>query len=102
LEIQVAAVLWRLSNTHFGYRLAEQFLGITAGSYARFTDRFITAMSDLLDEFVNWGVHDVETARRKAAEFEDVDMPGVRLSNVIGAIDGKLIAIQKPSLHGNA
>ncbi|KAL0088719.1 hypothetical protein J3Q64DRAFT_1881754 [Phycomyces blakesleeanus] len=102
IEIQVATVLWRFANTHFGYHLTEQFLGVSAGSYTRFTMRFITAMSDYSDKFVNWGVHDSETAARRAAEFEQPERRGVRLPGVIGAIDGKLISIQKPSLHGNS
>jgi hypothetical protein len=102
VEIQVATVLWRLANTHFGYRLAEQFLGISSGSYTRYTLNFLTAMTDNFEQFVNWGVHDVEIARKKSAEFERRDEPGVRLPNVIGAIDGKLINIQKPRIHGNA
>jgi hypothetical protein len=102
VEIQVATVLWRLANTHFGFRIAETFLGVSAGSYARFTERFITVMSDYINQFVTWGVHDVQTARRKAADFQKIRAHGVRLPNVIGAIDGKLIAIHKPSVHGNS
>ncbi|KAL0085161.1 hypothetical protein J3Q64DRAFT_1835575 [Phycomyces blakesleeanus] len=101
IELQFATVLWRFANTNFEYRLAEQFLDISAGSYTRFTMRFITAMSDYFDKLVNWGVYDSETTRRKAAGFEQPERRGVRLPDVIGAIDGKLISIQKPSLHGN-
>lgn len=102
VEIQVATVLWRIANTHFGYRLAEQFLGISAGSYCRFTDRFIEVMSDLSVDLIDWRVHDEATAAARAAEFLNGGRRGVRLPNVIGAIDGKLITIQKPSVHGNS
>ncbi|KAL0080226.1 hypothetical protein J3Q64DRAFT_1240524 [Phycomyces blakesleeanus] len=102
IEIQVATVLWRFANTHFGYCLAENFLGVSVGSYTRFTLWFITAMSDYSDRFVNWGVHDSATAIRKAAEFKQPERRSIRLPGVIGAIDRKLISIQKTSLHGNA
>ncbi|OAD67145.1 hypothetical protein PHYBLDRAFT_151751 [Phycomyces blakesleeanus NRRL 1555(-)] len=102
IEIQVATVLWCFVNTHFGYCLTEQFLGVSAGSYTQFTMRFITAMSDYSDKFVNWRVYDSETGARRAAEFEQPERHGVSLSDVIGAIYGKLISIQKPFLHGNS
>ena len=33
VEVQLACILWRFANTHFGYRIASVSLGVTAGSY---------------------------------------------------------------------
>lgn len=46
---QVAVILWRFSNTHFGYRMAKDKFGCGHGSYNDFTDRFILAMSTVVD-----------------------------------------------------
>ncbi|OAD72662.1 hypothetical protein PHYBLDRAFT_73070 [Phycomyces blakesleeanus NRRL 1555(-)] len=78
------------------------FLGVSAGSYTWFTMQFITVISDYSDMFVNWGVHDSETAARRVAEFEQPERRGICLPGVIETIAGKLISIQKPYLHRNS
>ncbi|OAD75504.1 hypothetical protein PHYBLDRAFT_166744 [Phycomyces blakesleeanus NRRL 1555(-)] len=45
---QVAVVLWRFSNTHFGYRMAKDKFGCSHGGYNNFTDQFILAMSSII------------------------------------------------------
>ncbi|KAG2201841.1 hypothetical protein INT47_004398 [Mucor saturninus] len=97
VEIQVACVLWRFANTHFGYRIAETHLGITAGSFNNFTNRFIDAMLEITPEIIT------ERALNNAREFSKLDGPdATRLSGVLGAIDDKLVVIQKPAINGNA
>lgn len=44
VEIQIALVLWRFANTHFGFRIAEVNLGVSAGTYNNITNRFIDFM----------------------------------------------------------
>ncbi|OAD68359.1 hypothetical protein PHYBLDRAFT_173357 [Phycomyces blakesleeanus NRRL 1555(-)] len=52
---QIAVVLWRFSNTHFGYRMAKNKFGCSHGSYNNFTDQFILAMSSIvIDNSITW------------------------------------------------
>jgi hypothetical protein len=44
--IQIAAVLWRYANCHFGYRIFEATMGFSQGSYHNFSERFLAAMID--------------------------------------------------------
>ncbi|KAI7860805.1 hypothetical protein BDC45DRAFT_529429 [Circinella umbellata] len=50
IEIQVTVMLWRLANSMFGFRVMQETLGISNGSYTNFTDRFISAMQMILLE----------------------------------------------------
>ena len=103
VEVQVACVLWRFANTHFGYRIAETYLGVTAGSFNNFTNRFIDAMLEITPELITWPIEDRQRALNNAREFAELGGPGAtRLSGVLGAIDGKLVVIQKPAINGNA
>ncbi|KAG2215747.1 hypothetical protein INT45_005204 [Circinella minor] len=88
IEIQVAAVLWRFANSHFGFHLMCVLLNISDGSFSNFTDRFIKAMK--------------RVARNIAHQFKAKDgSDSRRLGKVIGAMDGKLVVIQKPSGRGD-
>ena len=102
--IQVAAVLWRFANTHFGYRLSESFLGIKAGSYHALTKRFVSAMKKLGERnIIAWPSDDSDRSRQLAREFGALCCNnGIVLKNAIGALDGKLFVIRKPSIMGNA
>ncbi|KAG2194761.1 hypothetical protein INT47_012063, partial [Mucor saturninus] len=103
VEVQVACVLWRFANTHFGYRIAETHLGVTAGSFNNFTNRFIDAMLEITPEIITWPIEDRKRALNNAREFSELGGPdATRLSGVLGAIDGKLVVIQKPAINGNA
>ncbi|CAO3680585.1 unnamed protein product [Rhizopus stolonifer] len=44
VEIQIATVFWRFSNSHYGYRITEMTLGVSAGSFHNFNERFLDAM----------------------------------------------------------
>ncbi|KAG2193018.1 hypothetical protein INT47_012143 [Mucor saturninus] len=85
LKVQVTCVLWRFANTHFGYRIAETHLGVTAGLFNNFTNRFIDAMLEITPEIITWPIEDGERALNNAR-----------------AIDSKLVVIQKPAINGNA
>src|SRR6185312_815714 len=50
-EIQVGIVIQRLAN-HLGYRQLEQMFGVSQGSVAYFTERFIEAILDTLPAYV--------------------------------------------------
>ena len=95
---QVAVVMWRFSNTHFGYRMAKEQFGCSHGSYNNFTDRFIGAMStDIMNRVITWPTT-VRRTRSIANGFaKDTQKGHRRLEKVIGAIDGKLFSIHKPS-----
>ncbi|KAG2193042.1 hypothetical protein INT47_009292 [Mucor saturninus] len=84
VEVQVVCVLWRFANTHFGHRIAETHLGVTAGLFNNFTNRFIDAMLEITPEIITWPIEDRERAFNNAR-----------------AIDGKLVVIQKPAINGN-
>ncbi|CAO3587183.1 unnamed protein product [Absidia cylindrospora] len=91
--IQVACVLWRFANAHFGYRMASIQMSISQGSYHKFTVRFLEAMIDIHGGVISWPVG--EELDRVEEGFRGVDkLPG----GVVGAIDGKLVVIHKP--HG--
>lgn len=104
VEIQVACVLWRFANTHFGYRIAEVTLGVSAGSYRNFTERFNGAMHAICFEVISWPLNDPVKAMQSANEHVRLGVVGRRrtLPKVLGSIDGKLVVIQKPSENGNA
>lgn len=95
---QAAIVLWRFSNTHFGYRMAKDKFGCSHGIYNNFTDRFINVMStSIMSKVITWP-KTVERAREIADGFGNDTISGKKcLKGVIGAIDGKLIVIQNPS-----
>lgn len=101
---QVAVVLWRLSNTHLGYRMARELLGVTQGSYHRFTSRFLTSMKRCLYRYsIRWP-STVEECRTIMAGFAvpSRETGNEHLRECIGAIDGKLVVVQKPSNFGNS
>ena len=101
-EVQVAVVLWRFANGLFGFRLLKNMLGITDGSVNKFTNRFVKAMTRIAPQFINWPFNDSERATAIAQGFESLGGPqSRRLPRVIGAMDGKLVVIQKPKEHGN-
>ncbi|CAO3583500.1 unnamed protein product [Absidia cylindrospora] len=91
--LQIACVLWRFANSHFGYRMVSVNMGIAQGSYHNYTERFMTALYDTHRHCIRWPVG--EDAARVAEGFiGDDKLPG----GVIGAIDGKLVVIHSP--HG--
>ncbi|KAI8328336.1 hypothetical protein BC941DRAFT_477031 [Chlamydoabsidia padenii] len=100
IHIQVATVLWRFGNTHVPFRLAEVLLGISTGSYRNFTERFFTALNERHKHQIHWPTTQEELnatmggfACIEESEFET----SLWLPNVIGALDGKLVRIHKPS-----
>lgn len=99
VEIQVAVVFWRFANCHLGYRIAEMTMGVSAGSFCQLTRRFLNAMLGLSASIINWPINDPTRAADIVQGF--ATGPNTRLSNVIGAIDGKNVVIQKPSVRGN-
>ncbi|OAD67108.1 hypothetical protein PHYBLDRAFT_67244 [Phycomyces blakesleeanus NRRL 1555(-)] len=73
---QIAVALWYLSNTHFGYRIALELL----------TPATLEESQKIMDGFAVFSVR---------SEHQ-------HLNECIGAVDKKLIVIQKPSLFGNS
>jgi hypothetical protein len=103
VEIQVATVLWRFSSTHYGYAQARRTLGISDGSYGNFTKRFLDAMIDASADLIQWPTNDPIASNNIAQGFSDLSTPVKKiLPNVVGAMDGKLVVIQKPAKDGNA
>ena len=100
VEVQVATVLWRFSNCHYGYRIAETTLGVSAGSYHNFTERFLGAMMTISKSVITWPINNPARAAEIANEFQERG-DTVRLDEALGAIDGKNFVIQKPSVRGN-
>ncbi|KAG1468603.1 hypothetical protein G6F56_003736 [Rhizopus delemar] len=100
LEIQIAVVFWRFSNCHYGYRIAEMTLGVSAGSFRNFTERFLDAMMTISKSIIAWPINDPEKAAIIADGFRNKGR-NIRLDQAIGAIDGKNIVIQKPIRRGN-
>ena len=100
--MQVAIVIWRFSNTHFGYRLAKEMFGVGHGSYNEFTNRFCNAMTSVvLNKVITWPTT-VERTREIASGFaRNTNRNNRRLQDVVGAIDGKLVIIQKPTKADN-
>ncbi|KAI8329546.1 hypothetical protein BC941DRAFT_196748 [Chlamydoabsidia padenii] len=98
--IQVATILWRMTNTHAGYRIVKNTMGISNGSYMNFTTRFLKAMVDCFKHKIHWPTTESEVRRTIASFTARPDSEGVirgRLPcGVIGALDGKLVNIFKP------
>ncbi|KAG2216072.1 hypothetical protein INT45_001345 [Circinella minor] len=102
IEIQVAAILWRFANSHFGFRLMCVSLNISDGSFSNFTDRFIEAMKRVGEREIIWPKNDIQLARNIAHQFKTKDgSDSRRLGKVIGAMDGKLVVIQKACGRGD-
>lgn len=97
IYIQVACALWRFANCHFGFRIAKVHRNVTAGSYNNFTDRFIDAMAS--PEARNHCLHWPDTPERVESTIEGFKS-FAGMDGCIGAIDGKLVVIQKPSVNG--
>lgn len=100
VEIQIALVLWRFANTHFGFRIAEVNLGVSAGSYNNVTNRFVDFMFRISASVISWPYNDPVRALEIANGFKNLG-DNKRLDNVIGAMDGKNFVIQKPHIRGN-
>ncbi|KAI7855432.1 hypothetical protein BDC45DRAFT_568326 [Circinella umbellata] len=102
VEIQVAVVLWRFANSMFGFRVMQETLGISDGSYTNFTDRFISAMQVVSHKYITWPKDDLVRTREIAEGFiikSTREKP--RLPSVIGAMDGKLVVIQKHARYSD-
>jgi hypothetical protein len=72
VEYQVASVLWRFGRAHFAYIDAERVLGISAGSYNRFTNRFIDAMTSISGRVIKHPFNDPAKQRANAQAFLDL------------------------------
>lgn len=96
--MQVAVVIWRFSNCHFGYRMMEATLGFSQGSLFNFTNRFLQAVNDKLGHLVSWpSTEDEFRDVKQNFEYPDPkDRTIRRLPGVIGAVDGKLVVIHRP------
>lgn len=98
--IQVSCALWRLANSHTGYRAMHVLLGVSHGSYMNFYRRFLDAVEGVHGDLINWPMN---TTRVNAIHtgFEWPHGPrGVRrLPNVIGALDGKNVIIEARREH---
>lgn len=46
--MQIAVVIWRFANCHFGYRMVEATMGFSQGPLFNFTERFLEAVNDQL------------------------------------------------------
>ena len=99
VEIQVATVFWSFTNGHYGYRITEVTLGVSPGSYRNFTERFLSAMMTISKTIITWPINDPERATNIANGFMERGETE-QLDQVIGAIDGKNIVIQKPKRRG--
>ncbi|KAL0091926.1 hypothetical protein J3Q64DRAFT_1875520 [Phycomyces blakesleeanus] len=101
---QVAIVLWRLSNTHLGYRMASEMFGVSQAAYHRFTERFLKAMiCCFLNDTIKWP-STIRESRRVMSGFAEASRRtgNPHLKSCIGAIDGKLVVVQKQSSFGNS
>lgn len=100
VEIQIALVLWRFANTHFGFRIAEINLGVSAGTFNNITNRFVDFMFRISASVISWPYNDSARAIGIANGFKNLG-ENQRLDNTIGAMDGKNFVIQKPHVRGN-
>lgn len=102
VEIQIALALWRFASTHFGFRIAEVHLGVSAGTYNNVANRFIDFTFRISASIISWPYNDPQRACEIADGFRNLgDEDKVRLDGIIGAMDGKNIIIQKPHEQGN-
>jgi hypothetical protein len=95
IEMQVAIVLQRFANP-MSYRELETSFGISQGSVQNFTKRFCTAVLENLQHAIKWPTGQLmqEVIEGFApSEFRR------RIPNVIGAIDGSHIPIQRPQIE---
>ena len=82
LEIQVGVVIQRFANP-MGYRQLEQMFGISQGSVAHFTKRFIEAVLDTLQHVIHWP--DSERFQQVIEGFAPPEF-GQRISNVVWSL----------------
>lgn len=101
VHVQVAVVLWRFANSHFGFRIMRETLGISDSSYNNFTNRFNNATVRIGKRVITWPKNDLERTRRITQGFHLGGCDQTRLPGGIGAMDGKLVVIQKPSKNGD-
>ncbi|CAG8576222.1 4179_t:CDS:2 [Paraglomus occultum] len=95
IEMQVAIVLQRFANP-MSYRELETSFGISQGSVENFTKRFCIAVLKNLQYAIKW-----PTDQSMQEVVEGFAPPEFRnpIPNVIGAIDGSHIPIQRPQVE---
>ena len=102
VEVQVATVPWRFANSTYGFRIMNETVDITDGSYNNFTNRFIKAMRKIGESVIIWPLRDPQRCILNPGKFLSKGTAAEpRLPQVIDTMNGKLINIQKPSKHGN-
>ena len=59
--IQISCAIWRLANTHIGYRTQHMSWGVSHGSYMNFKRRFVEAVVGVFGPLINWPSTDLNT-----------------------------------------
>ncbi|KAL0097152.1 hypothetical protein J3Q64DRAFT_1828367 [Phycomyces blakesleeanus] len=87
---QIAVVLWHLSNTHFGYRIALELLIVSHRSYSRFINRFV---NDMIQSFLKTTIRWPATLEESQKIMDRFAVPSVQseyqhLNECISALVG--------------
>lgn len=94
--IQISCAIWRLANCHIGYRTMHTVFGVSHGSFINFFRRFLAAVKDVYGGLISWPT-EIERVREIHNGFASPSANSSRrLSNVIGALDGKNVIIETP------
>jgi len=95
IEMQVAIVLQRFANP-MSYRELETSFGISQGSVQNFTKRFCITVLENLQYAIKWPT---DQSMQEVVEGFAPPEFRKRIPNVIGAIDGSHIPIQRPQVE---
>lgn len=100
--IQVSCAIWRLANCHIGYRTNQIAFGVPHGSFMKYFRRTLIAIEGVYGNKICWTVSpDRVQAIHTGFKWPSVETEGSirHLPNIIGALDGKNVIIERPKVH---
>lgn len=99
VEVRVAVTLWFLARGGYYHQVAEQF-GIGKSTVCDILDDTCDAIWSVLgDRYVRFPAS-YDECKRAARDWQMLH--GLRMPNIVGAIDGTHIGIRKPAFSGTA
>ncbi|CEP17266.1 hypothetical protein [Parasitella parasitica] len=97
VDIQVACIFWRFSNTHFGSLILARS-GMSIVIYKQIRKAFIKVLRSQTEKMINWPYKDPRRAKITADEFKRFG----GLDGVIGVVSCKRVAIHHRQISDQA